>query len=95
MSDPIQQSRELQVETRRLALDFLRTELRVANTLLELAERGREDQSAVRRRAEARAAYGEVAKRLLDPSEIELSASEREELATGLARLGRRLGIER
>jgi hypothetical protein len=91
MADLFHETKALQEATRRVAVDFLRTELQVAKTLLDVAHAGLDAQTEGRRRHEARLAYAEVERRLTTNSRIILSATERDELTAGLAQLARRL----
>jgi hypothetical protein len=78
------------MEAARLAaVDFLRTELRVANTMLDVASTGSEGEAAARRREAARTAYAEVVKHV-NGSSINFTQHERDELMTGLDSLTRR-----
>jgi hypothetical protein len=81
---------EALVETARLAaVDFLRTELRVANTMLDIASIGTDGEATARRREAARIAYSEVVKHV-NGSSINFTQHERDELNTGLDSLTRR-----
>jgi hypothetical protein len=90
MADLFQDSEALWDASRRAAVVFLRTELRVANTLLDLADTGTDLETKVRRREEARAAYIEVAEHLAKESRLTFSHGERAELTRGLDELARR-----
>src|SRR5258705_8241495 len=95
MSDLFRQSEALRHEARRVAVEFLRTELRIANTLLDLVQSRTDAQANTRRRDEARAAYDEVEKQLGEGGSLALSEREQVELTIGVTELGRRLGVTR
>ena len=78
-----------------MAVEFLRTELRVANTLLDLVQSRTDARANTRRRDEARAAYDEVEKQLGEGGSLALSEREQVELTIGVTELGRRLGVTR
>jgi len=78
-----------------VAVEFLRTELRVGNTLLDLVQSRTDAQANTRRRDEARAAYDEVEKQLGEGGSLALSEREQVELTIGVTELGRRLGVTR
>lgn len=80
----------LREAARHAAVEFLRIELRVANTMLDVATCSSDWRGGERRRAAARAACGEVARHLAKGSTIVLSASERDELTAGLDKLAHR-----
>lgn len=92
----LQRHSEALLEAARLAaVDFLRTELRVANTMLDVASTGFADvQARERRHAAARIAYAEVVKHLVTGSNITFTDRERDELTTGLDSLARRFDPE-
>jgi hypothetical protein len=70
---------------RQWALDFLRLELRIANTMLDGATLARDDATRERRCWRAREACAEVDRHLTSASpHFRLTTSEREELADGL-----------
>jgi hypothetical protein len=66
-------------------LDFLRVELKIANTMMDSADLARDDQTRERRCGRAREACAEVDRHLTSGSpHFRLATSEREELADGL-----------
>jgi hypothetical protein len=72
--------------------DFLRTELKIANTMLDLAATSRDAGDRERRRGRAREACGEVARHLaVEDSPNALDAMERAELSAGVRRIEQRL----
>jgi hypothetical protein len=90
MADLVQDSQALREAARRAGVDFLRTELRLANTLLDVAGTGVDAQIEQRRRHAARAAYAEVEKHLVKGGSITFTDGERAELTTGLVNLALR-----
>jgi hypothetical protein len=91
MTDVIRQSEALRRATSQAAVDFLRTELQVAHTLLDLADSAMGAGADARRRDQARMAVAEVAKGLAKEGHITFTESERNELTTGLTELAQRL----
>jgi hypothetical protein len=90
MADLFLASSSLLEAARRNAVDFLRIELRIANTMLDAAATATNPQIGARRHDAARAAYDEVARSLATGSRLAFSEPERAELGTGLAELARR-----
>ena len=92
MTDPQRRHDELRAEVRSSQLAFLRTELEVAKSLLDLATSLEDAATQVRRRSLAEEACTEVARRLSENSRgITLCEDDREELSAELWRLHRRL----
>jgi hypothetical protein len=94
MVDLHRNSEALRESARLAAVDFLRTELRVANTMLDVASTGTDVLATARRREAARMAYAEVVKHLVKGSGISLTQHERDELTTGLESIARRFDLE-
>ena len=93
MADLFRASSTLWEAAQRNAVDFLRIELRIANTMLDAADRTTDSRSAARRHDLARAAHDEVARSLAEGSRVAFSDGDRAELSTGLAEITRRLGV--
>ena len=92
MRDLSQSSEALIATARASRLAFLRTELRVANTMLNLAATSRDAGDRERRRDRAREACREVARHLaVAESPNALSARERVELASGMRAIEQRM----
>jgi hypothetical protein len=92
MANPFEVAEALRESARCAAVEFLRTEIRTANTLLDVAATGAGGDAHARRRGAARTAYDEVARHLAEGSKLVMTDRERGELATSLADLARRLG---
>jgi hypothetical protein len=79
--------------TSAIGFEFLRTELQIANTMLDLADVADDVATYDRRRARAVAARVEVERRLApDAPRIGLNEKQREELSASLRYVSRRLG---
>jgi hypothetical protein len=75
----------LTYSARQALLDFLRLELKIANTMLDSAALARDDATRERRCRRAREACAEVDQHLTSESpHFQLATSEREELTGGL-----------
>jgi hypothetical protein len=72
------------------AVEFLRVELRIANTMLDLAAATSEAESYARRRAQAQEAYS-TAKRYLNEPAVPLHAEDVRVIAAGLRALEERI----
>lgn len=72
-------------------LRFLQTELQVGHTMLDAAATTQDAEASARRRARAKEAYDEVARRLTADGALSISDAERERLRVELAALEARL----
>ena len=93
MSDVFNSAEALREGARLAAVDFLRTELRIARTMLHAASTTGDPEAAIRRHVAARTAIAEVVKHLGSGSRLELSESERGELTSGIDTLAPRLAL--
>jgi hypothetical protein len=92
MDDPFSVNRALLRATRDTMLTFLRTELRVATTMLDAADSTQDESVRSRRLVMANLACAEVVRFLsTDVGMTALEVSEREELATGLRAVEQRM----
>jgi hypothetical protein len=92
MHDPISTSRVLLRSTRASMLTFLRTELRIATTMLDAAESAQDESARNRRLVIASQACSEVVRFLsTDIGMTTLEVAEREELTTGLRTVEERM----
>jgi hypothetical protein len=91
MKDLAHKDATLSQSVRSTQIEFLRAELQVANTMLDLAAASDEGWVRERRRAQAIEACEEVARHLIDDRGLALSETEREELSAELWAVTRRL----
>ena len=73
------------------AIEFLRVELKIANTMLDLAASTTEEETHARRRAQAIEAFSAV-KRYLEAPAVPLLAEDRDSITAGLHALEERIG---
>jgi hypothetical protein len=90
MSDLARNEAALADAVRASAVEFLKVELKIGNTMLDLAASTDERDTHARRRAQAQEACSTV-KRYLDGPAVPIPAEEREALLVGLRALERRI----
>ena len=97
MSEQFDHATELWAQTYQADLQFLRTELQTALSLLDIVDSSDTDDSSVRRTALAREAYNVVADYLARNrrNAFELSREEREQISKLHVELARRLNERR
>jgi hypothetical protein len=94
LKDPSLSSEALLASARATRIDFLRAEIRIANTMLDLAATSRNAGDRERRRDRAREACGEVARHLAVVDSVNaVNALQREELSTAVRGVERRLAL--
>jgi hypothetical protein len=95
MNDTTRNADAIQDAVRASAIEFLKVELKIANTMLDLAAATEEHETHQRRLAQANAAYATVARYLSgDGSRVPLGEEQREALTMELRTLARRMNAE-
>jgi hypothetical protein len=94
MNDTTRNPDSIQDAVRASAVEFLKVELKIANTMLDLAAATAEHATHQRRLAQANVAYATVARYLGGEGPVPLSEEQREALALELRSLERRMSAE-
>jgi hypothetical protein len=95
MNDLVRKEGAMQAAVRASAIEFLKVELKIANTMLDLAAATSEHGAHQRRRAQAIEAYATVARYLSgEGSTVPLGEEQRKELTVGLLSVARRMSAE-